>query len=95
MSELLKYHPRLTLGELEMALNNDEQWWGGIKSMGSADNVTIAELEEPYPDVKSLMLMPLVEGVDPPEIEAREFICDGEVFVTHVKMRIGAYRKSG
>lgn len=94
MATDLKYHSRFSLGQLEMALRNDEQWWGALTAFEVAENYTLATLGDEPPAIDSLLLLPMIGEEAPPAPAGAELICKGQAYITGSVIAIAAFRLS-
>ncbi|WP_116970163.1 hypothetical protein [Blastomonas sp. UPD001] len=92
MPDELKYHSRHSLGELEIGLRNDEQWWGALTAVEVLENYTLATMGGPRPALNSLLLLPMIADQAPPAPSGAELICKGKAYVSGSAIGVAAFR---
>ncbi|WP_439486064.1 hypothetical protein [Blastomonas fulva] len=93
MATDLKYHSRHSLGQLELAIRNDEQWWGALTAFEVIDNYTLATLGDEPPAIDSLVLLPMIGDTVPPAPGGAELITTGEAVISGEPMKLAAFRR--
>jgi hypothetical protein len=92
MATDLKYHSRHSLGQLELAMRNDEQWWGELTAFEAAANYTLATLGDEPPEIDSLILLPMIGEAVPPAPDGAKLITTGEAYVSGTPIKLAAFR---
>lgn len=88
----LKYHSRHSLGQLELAIRNDEQWWGVLTAFEVVANYTLVMLGDEPPEIDSLVLLPMIGETVPPSPAGAELITTGEAYVSGTPLKLAAFR---
>lgn len=83
----------LSLRNLDVVIENQEQWYGSLTGLKTDGEFTMGVFEQPYPPVNTLMLALTIGGQAPPiNANQAELLFTGEAYVLSQKMGVAAYR---